>query len=216
MKKNHNTAYILVLPLVFLQQILNFVGVNHVKKEVRMYKYKLIKKGNPNDKKAAKKWFATSMGEKAVSNKTMTRNATQNTTTAPAELDAALDLVANYACEQLLQGHIARIGTLGTLRVIFSSEGVENILDFKPTMIKNARLLFTPSKEFRESVINNLQFQNGGVLDDGINYGSLADYKRAKGLVDTNNGTGGSGGSGNTGGSGGTGGDGEDGDNPIG
>lgn len=181
-----------------------------------MYKYKLIQKSNPNDKQAPKKWFATSMGEKSQSSKAMTRSATQNTTTAPAELDAALDLLGEYAKQQLLQGHIVRVGSLGTFRVIFSSEGVENILDFKPTMIKNARILFTPSKEFREAVINNLQFQNGGVLDGGINYGSLADYKKAKGLTDVNTGTGGTGGDGGTGSTGGTGGDSEDGDNPIG
>lgn len=33
-------------------------------------------------------------------------------------------------------------------------------------MIKNPRIVFTPSKEFRESVLNRLQFQNAGVLDE--------------------------------------------------
>ena len=33
-------------------------------------------------------------------------------------------------------------------------------------LIKNPRIVFTPSKEFRESVLNRLQFQNAGVLDE--------------------------------------------------
>ena len=50
-------------------------------------------------------------------------------------------------------------------------------------MIKNPRILFTPSKEFRDTIVKNLQFENGGVLDGDINYASLADYKKAKGIT---------------------------------
>lgn len=171
-----------------------------------MYKYKLIQKINPNDKNAPKKWYATSIGEKAQTTKAMTRAATENTTTAPIEMEASLDLLGKYAVQQLQQGHIVKVGDLGTIRVLISSEGVEDITDFNAaTMIKNARIQFTPSKEFREQVLNGLQFQNGGVLENGISYASLADYKKAKGI------TGGDSTGGNTGGS--TGGDEE---NPMG
>lgn len=113
----------------------------------------------------------------------MTRVATENTTLAPKELEAALELLGNYARQQLLQGHSVKVGDLGTLRITIQSEGVEDITQYNPqTMIKGARILFTPSKEFREAVINNLQFENGGVLDGNVNYASLADYKRAKGI----------------------------------
>lgn len=50
-------------------------------------------------------------------------------------------------------------------------------------MIKNPRIIFTPSKEFRESVLQGIQFQNVGVLDEGISYASLSDYKKAKGIT---------------------------------
>ena len=114
----------------------------------------------------------------------MTRVATENTTLAPKELEAALELLGNYARQQLLQGHSVKVGDLGTLRITIQSEGVEDITQYNPqTMIKGARILFTPSKEFREAVINNLQFENGGVLDGDVNYASLADYKRAKGIT---------------------------------
>ena len=47
-------------------------------------------------------------------------------------------------------------------------------------MIKNARIVFTPSKELRESVLNGLTFEDGGVLENDISYASLADYRLAK------------------------------------
>lgn len=148
-----------------------------------MYKYKLIKRGNPQDKSAPKKWYATSIGEKAQNVKEMTRSATENTTTAPIELKSALTLLGSYARRQLLQGHIVRVGDLGTLRITFQSEGVEDIAQFNASsMIKNPRIVFTPSRSFREEVLRDLQFSGGGVLEDGISYASLSDYKLAKGL----------------------------------
>ena len=161
-----------------------------------MYKYKLVKKINPQDKAAPKKWYAIPISEVPQTVKAMTRAATENTTTAPIEMEAALELLGRHARQQLQQGHTVRVGDLGTIRVSFKSDGVEDITDFNAgAMIKNPRIIFTPSKEFRESV----------VLDEGISYASLSDYKKAKGIT--------SGGSDDSGGSsiggGGTGEDGE-------
>lgn len=175
-----------------------------------MYKYKLLQKINPQDKTAPKKWYATSIGEKAQSTKAMTRAATENTTTAPIEMEASLELLGKYAAQQLQQGHIVKVGALGTLRVTFKSEGVEDITQFNASsMIKSPRIVFTPSKEFREQVLGGLQFQNGGVLENGISYASLTDYKKAKGIITDGGSTGGS-----TGGSGSGGGEDQD-DNPM-
>lgn len=162
-----------------------------------MYKYKLIQKNNPQDKSAKKKWYAVAIGNDSQDVKTMTRAATENTTTAPIEMEASLDLLGKYAMQQLLQGHIVKVGDLGTLRISFKSEGVEDITQFNAgSMIKEPRIIFTPSKTLREGVIQNLKFQNGGVLEDGVSYASLTDYKVAKGIT-TGGGSGsGSGGSG--------------------
>ena len=51
-------------------------------------------------------------------------------------------------------------------------------------------------QEFREAVINGLQFQNGGVLDEGINYASVVDYCKAKGIDPSGSGSTAGGGSG--------------------
>lgn len=149
-----------------------------------MYKYKLIQKSNPQDKTAAKKWYAVAIGANAQNVKAMTRAATENTSTAPIEMEAAFDLMGKYAMEQLLQGHIVKIGNLGTLRVTFKSEGVVDITKFNAgQMIHTPRVLFTPSKELRNGVVSSIQFQNGGVLDSGVSYASLTDYKIAKGIT---------------------------------
>lgn len=149
-----------------------------------MYKYKLVKKINPQDKAAPKKWYAIPISEVPQTVKAMTRAATENTTTAPIEMEAALELLGRHARQQLQQGHTVRVGDLGTIRVSFKSDGVEDITDFNAgAMIKNPRIIFTPSKEFRESVLQGIQFQNAGVLDEGISYASLSDYKKQRVLL---------------------------------
>lgn len=147
-----------------------------------MAKYKLVKRGKPGDKTGqSMKWYATPVSEKALTAQATTRAATENTTTGPTEMDGACYILRRYAEKQLIQGHIATIPYFGTLRITFKSKGVEEITDFNVTeMIKEPRLLFTPSKEFREAVINNLTFDNAGVIDNGITYGSVKNYLDAK------------------------------------
>lgn len=148
-----------------------------------IYKYKLLKKVNPQKRNEAPKWYAVSISDPALETKEMARAATENTSTAPIELEAAIELFLKYAKEQLQQGRVVRLGDLGTLRVSISSEGADSPLNFNPqTMIKKARVVFTPNRDFQAEVVGGLQFQNGGILDDGISYASIADYKRAKGL----------------------------------
>lgn len=145
-----------------------------------MYKYKLVKKANPLEPESEKKWYAIPISENPQTVKEMTRAATENTSTAPIEMEAALDLLGKHARTQLQQGHSVRVGDLGTLRISFKCDGSIKLDDFNAASnIKNVRIIFTPSKEFSDSVLNGIQFQNAGVMDEGISYASLADYKKA-------------------------------------
>ena len=66
-----------------------------------MQKFNLVKKGNPAKPDVPKKWYAVPQTREAQSVKAMTRSATENTSTAPIEMEAALDLLGKYASEQL-------------------------------------------------------------------------------------------------------------------
>ena len=92
-----------------------------------MQKFNLVQKGKPGKPDEPKKWYAVPQTREAQSVKAMTRSATENTSTAPIEMEAALDLLGKYASEQLLQGHTVKVGDLGTLRITFKSDGVAKI-----------------------------------------------------------------------------------------
>ncbi len=155
-----------------------------------MQKFKLVKKVNPAKRQEPKKWYTIPLGEVAQNVKAMTRAATANTTTASIEMEAAMELFGQYAVQQLQQGHTVRLGNLGTLRISFKSDGVEDITKFNASkMIHDPRVVFTPTREFANSVISGLRFQNAGVLDEHVSYASLTDYKIAKGIITPDSGT---------------------------
>ena len=148
-----------------------------------MFTFSFTKKKNVLRPAEAPKWYAVTQSKEAQSVKKMTAAATENTSTAAIEMEASIELFGKYAIKQLLDGHAVRFGSWGIFRITFKSEGVDNLDDFNTAaMIKNPRIIFIPSKEFRNSVMSEIKFQNGGVLEEGIHYASLADYRKAKGI----------------------------------
>lgn len=171
-------------------------------------KFTLVQRVNPQKRtEGAMKWYAVPSTETAMTGKALTRAATANTSTAPIEMEAAMEHLANFIPQQILQGHTVKVPGLGSFRMSFRSEGTSDIAEFLPSqMIKEPRILFTPDKELRTKVINNLTYENGGVLKDGVRYASVADYRLAMGEAsDSGSSSGGSSsGSGN-----------DDGNNPL-
>ncbi|RRD88835.1 hypothetical protein EII33_11230 [Bacteroides heparinolyticus] len=176
--------------------------------------YKLVQRKNPLKKDEPAKWYATPNSAKPLSPKALTRAATANTTTAPIELESAMELLAAFIPQQLQQGHTVNVPGMGSFRLTFKSDGVEDINKFNAgQMIKSPRIVFTPAKELKEKTLQGLSFENSGVLENKINYASLADYRKAKGLPTPAPGGSGTGGGSGSGGGTGSGGQGE---NPLG
>ena len=148
-------------------------------------KYKLVeKKSEPSRKDSPKKWYANPQSSTALSGKAMTKAAAENTTLAPIELEAALDLLGSFIPQQLLQGHTVTLPGLGYFRLTFKSKGADTVKDFDPKeLIYDVRPVFVPSKELRDRVRQGIEFEDGGVSKDGINYATRADYYAATGQV---------------------------------
>ena len=135
------------------------------------FKYKLIEKdSNPMQEGSPKKWYATTQSSTALSGKAMTK--------------AAVDLLGSFIPQQLLQGHTVTLPGLGYFRLTFKSKGADTVKDFDPKeLIYDVRPVFVPSKELRDRVRQGIEFEDGGVSKDGINYATRADYYAATGQV---------------------------------
>ena len=140
------------------------------------------KSSDPRDGDSPKKWYGTTQSETPLSGKAMTKAATQNTTLAPIELEAALDLLGNFIPQQLLQGHTVTLPGLGYFRLTFKSKGADSVQEFNAKeMIYDVRPVFVPSKELRDRIRQNIEFEDGGVIKDGISYATRADFYQATG-----------------------------------
>ena len=65
--------------------------------------YKLVQKRNPVKPDDPKKWYAVPKSATAQTGKQMTKAATENTTVAPIEMEASLDLLAKYVPNRSLR-----------------------------------------------------------------------------------------------------------------
>ena len=121
------------------------------------FKYKLIEKlrepGNPT---AGKNWRGAPSSATSLSGKAMTRAATKNTTMAPIELEAALDLLADFIPEQLLQGHTVTIPGLGYFRLTFKSKGADTVEGFFSMKRVTAHSVSTQDATLTASTISSL------------------------------------------------------------
>jgi predicted histone-like DNA-binding protein len=136
-----------------------------------------------------------------INTRSLSEEATENTTLAPAEFETTMNLFARTMPKLLMEGFSIKVDELGTFRLSFSSDGVEEITGFNPaTMIKEPRIIFTPDKELLENIRNNISFENAGVVEDGFTYPSTKAYLE-KQVEDrpTTGGGGNSGGSNNNG-----------------
>ena len=158
------------------------------------FKYSLVeRRTKPSDPDSEKQWYGTPQSAAPLSGKAMTRAATKNTTTAPIEMEASLDLLSDFIPDQLLQGHTVTLPGLGYFRLTFKSKGAPSVEDFDPKeMFYDVRPVFVPDKAFRKRIQDGIEFEDGGVTKDGVSYRTRADYLLQTGGGSGTPGTGGS------------------------
>ena len=156
--------------------------LNPKKQQVMAVPYKLQRKRNPQKPNEPGKWHAVPKTGKAVKEKVMTRMATEDTTMADFELAAAAKLIGKFIHNQTIQGKKVHIPGLGSFRVSFGSEGVDDITQFNANLIRNVKIVFLMDSDLRASILNDISFENAGVDDEGVQYASLENYKEVKGL----------------------------------
>ena len=142
-----------------------------------MAKFKLTQKKNPQDKAAPAKWYAIPSVVNRLTTRTVCKVVTRNTTTAPTEAESTFNLVCDGIVHELQQGNSVQLGELGWLRLSFGSEGVEDLTKFDAaSMIKNLKVIFSPSKTLLSSIEQGLEFENVGVVSEGFTFPSTKSY----------------------------------------
>lgn len=147
-----------------------------------MPKYKFApKQSKPGQTDGPTKMYAIPAVVNRVKTRELCNVVTRNTSTSPVEAEATFSLVCDAIPRELQLGNSVQLGRLGWLRLSFGSEGVEDINNFDAaTMIKNIKVVFTPSKELMASIKSGLSFENVGVVDGGFTFPTTKAYLEYK------------------------------------
>jgi predicted histone-like DNA-binding protein len=114
-------------------------------------KYKLIERKNPQDRSQAK-WYATPVNDGRVTENDLKSEIVELSSLSKGDVSNVIESLMDVMPKYLLMGKSINLGQLGTLRISFSSEGVQNPTDFNVSKIKGIHIVFTPSVDLRRSI----------------------------------------------------------------
>lgn len=122
-------------------------------------KFKVIQKGQPGVAGGGqKKYYASPNMSGEITVKEITQSLEKRSTINGADIRAVLYGLSDVIKEELAVGKIVRLDGIGSLRISFSSEGKLKEDEVTIHTIKDARVIFTPSKELKE-MLGNLIFE---------------------------------------------------------
>jgi predicted histone-like DNA-binding protein len=123
-------------------------------------KYKLQKRQNPQNRQAPEKWYATPLNDGKVGQQEIAADIVNMSSLARGDVGNAINSLIDTVPKYLIMGKSVNLGELGTFRVSFSSEGVDDQADFNVSKIAGVRVVFTPSMELRRK-LENIHFEKG-------------------------------------------------------
>lgn len=122
-------------------------------------KYKFIKRVNPQDRKQ-EKIYASPVNDGRITKSDLTKEIVNVSSLSRGDVSSVIENVIDIIPKYLLMGKSVNLGELGTLRLSFSSKGVESEKEFKVGMINNIKVIFTPSPEFKK-MLDSIKFEKG-------------------------------------------------------
>ena len=121
-------------------------------------KYRLVKRKNPVDRTAPEKFYATPVLNGKITIKQIADDLVLISSISIGDILSVIRNLIDALPKYLLRGYSVQLGELGTFRVSFSSEGVDNPDEFVVAKIKGKKILFMPGPAFKK-ILADLQFE---------------------------------------------------------
>jgi predicted histone-like DNA-binding protein len=113
--------------------------------------YKLIERENPQDR-TKKKLYASPVNSGKITKADLAKEIVGLSSLSRGDVSSVIESLIDIMPKYLLMGKSVSLGELGTLRVSFGSEGVDNEKDFNTSMIKGVKLVFTPGTDIKNQL----------------------------------------------------------------
>ena len=122
-------------------------------------KYKVIEKHNPLDKDAPKKAYGKAVHGRNHKTSALAKElACYSTTASEGDVYSVVIGLRDLIRKHLGASDRITIDGIGTFAVNISSEGAESVEKYHQSMIKNAKILFTPDSEMKD-FLRNLKYE---------------------------------------------------------
>ena len=120
-------------------------------------KYKLIQRVNPQERSQTK-WYASPVNDGKITKSDLAKEIVNTSSLSRGDVSSVIENLIDIMPKYLLMGKSIQLGELGTLRVSFSSEGVENEAELNTNKIKGVKFVFNPSVELKKQ-LNEIHFE---------------------------------------------------------
>ena len=114
-------------------------------------KYKLVSRVNPQDRSKSK-WYAAPINEGKITKTELAKEVVNISSLSRGDVSSVIENLLDVIPKYLLMNKSVNLGELGTLRLSFSSEGVEDPKDFNTSKMSNVKVVFTPGSELRKQL----------------------------------------------------------------
>lgn len=119
---------------------------------------KAVERGQPGVAGGGvKKYYASPVSGQEVSLESLTKAIERSSTVSGADIRAVLYAMVEEAVTGLEDGHIIRLGDLGSLRITLNSEGKDTPEEVTASSVKKTSVIFTPGKKLRD-LFNTVKF----------------------------------------------------------
>lgn len=115
-------------------------------------KIKSLARINPRDMAAPKKFYATAVNQGDLSLKNLSKQIALMSTVSRTDVYAVLMAFIEVVPAALEDGKIVRLGSLGTLRVVVSSESADTAEEVSSHSVKQLKLRYRPSAELKTQI----------------------------------------------------------------
>lgn len=115
-------------------------------------KYRLVQKANPLEPETKRKWYASPVKEGTINNYQLSKSIAGKSSLSRGAVMNVIENMVDEIPRYLIEGYSVNLNNLGTLRISLSSEGVDSPTEFTTKNIRNMRVVFTPSPEFKKTL----------------------------------------------------------------
>jgi predicted histone-like DNA-binding protein len=124
-------------------------------------KFKTLARKNPQNMEAPDKYYAASIGNGETDMEALAEMIAYQSTLTDTDCYAVLRSLEHNIINELRQGRIVKLGSLGNFQISISAKGQDNEEDVTANDIVKSRIIFRPGKKLR-NLLTNLSYQKVG------------------------------------------------------